>query len=207
MGHVGQSHVPVTRSVASPVVISLRHLPACVGIHPVWCVCYIFHDMPVTVETLMLRSLQLGFPGPIRRWGFAWDRTWRGIVWRLSETFRRFTRGPNVVWWPVLSRRCGLVSLGRPSLTLVSGTVAWHGLGRSLRLARLLGRDLVVHSASQGCSAGTWLSTLPRKVARQGLGGLLRLPRLLGGDLVACSASQGCSAKPWWFAPSRKVAR
>jgi hypothetical protein len=71
VGPVGQSHGSVTRSIASPVVISLRHLPACVGIHPVWCVRYMFPDMPVIVETLMLRSLQLGFTSPIRRWGFA----------------------------------------------------------------------------------------------------------------------------------------
>lgn len=43
------------------------------------------------------------------------------------------------------------------------------GLGRSLRLARLLDRDLVTRPTSQGCLAGTWLSVLSRKVARQRL--------------------------------------
>jgi hypothetical protein len=79
----------------------------------------------------------------------------------------------------VLSRRSGLLSSGRPSLTLVSGKVAWQRLGRPLCLARLLGRDLVIRAASQGYSAGTWSPAPPRKIARQGLGRPLRLVRLL----------------------------
>jgi hypothetical protein len=60
----------VARSVASPVVIGLCHLHACVDIHPVWCIHYIFPDILVTVDILMLRSLRLGLTGPIRRWWF-----------------------------------------------------------------------------------------------------------------------------------------
>jgi hypothetical protein len=41
-----------------------------------------------------------------------------------------------------------------------------RGLGRPLRLADLLGRDLVVHLTSQTCSAGTWSSAPPRGLAR-----------------------------------------
>jgi hypothetical protein len=73
--------------------------------------------------------------------------------------------------------------------------VARQGLGRPLRVARLLSRDLVVHSASQGCSAGPWWFAPSPKVARGRLSRLLRLTRLLGKALVVCSVSQGCSVE------------
>jgi hypothetical protein len=44
--------------------------------------------------------------------------------------------------------------------------VARHEVGRPLRFARLLDRDLVARSVSRGCSAGTWLSSLPREFAQ-----------------------------------------
>jgi hypothetical protein len=185
----------------------------------VWGVRYIFSGMPITVETLMLRSLLLGLIGPTRWWGFAWDSTWWCVVWRPSRTSRRYTRGSGVVWWwPVLSSWCGLASLGQPFpytsqtsagpgclplwLGCSAGTwlpappreAARHGLGRPLRLARLLSMDLVPRSTSQGCLAGTWSPALPCKAARQGLDRPFCLARLLGRDLVIHSASQGCSA-------------
>jgi hypothetical protein len=52
---------------------------------------------------------------------------------------------------------------------------------------------LVAHSASQGCSVGTWSFAPPREVARQRLSRPLHLTRFLGGDLVTRSASYGCS--------------
>jgi hypothetical protein len=85
--------------------------------------------------------------------------------------------------------------------------VAWQGHGRLLCLARLLGRDLVTRSTSQGCSVQTWSSTPPHKAALQGLGRSLCLARLLGRDLVLTrllgrdlvvrTASQGCSIRTW----------
>jgi hypothetical protein len=96
-----------------------------------------------------------------------------------------------------LSRQRGLVSLGRPSLTLVSSKVARQGPSRPLYLARLLDRDLVASSVSQGCSTGLGHPLLFREVARQGLGHPLCLASLLGRDLVILSASPGCSAGTW----------
>jgi hypothetical protein len=40
-------------SVASPVVTCLRHLSSCVGIHPEWCIRYIYPNILVTVEKLV----------------------------------------------------------------------------------------------------------------------------------------------------------
>jgi hypothetical protein len=57
---------------------------------------------------------------------------------------------------------------------------AWRGLGRSPRLADLLGGGLLVRPASWTCLAG--------------LGRSPRLADLLGGDLVARPASQTCLA-------------
>jgi hypothetical protein len=78
----------------------------------------------------------------------------------------------------------------------ISDNVALQRLGRPLCLARLLGRDFVAHSALQGfsietwspaprgCSVGSWLPTLPCKVAGQGLGRPLYLARLLDRDFL-----------------------
>jgi hypothetical protein len=98
--------------------------------------------------------------------------------------------------------------------------VTRHEVGRLLRLARMLGRDLVVRSTLQGCSAGTWSSALPRRVTRQGLDRPLHparllgrnlvvrfASRLLGRDLVVRSAPHGCSTGTWSFAPPHGVAR
>ena len=57
-------------------------------------------------------------------------------------------------------------------------------LGRSPRLADLLGGDLVVRSASHTCSVGTWLFALPRRLARRGFDHMPLLADLLGEDLV-----------------------
>jgi hypothetical protein len=147
--------------------MGLRHLLACVGIHLVWCIRYIFPDVLVTIETLMLRSLRLELTGSVRWRGFAWDSTWWSFIWCPLETFRRCIWGTYVVWWwPVLSYRHRLISLGRHSLTLVSSKVARQGPGCSLHLVRLLGRDLVALFASQGRSTGTWSPAPPHKVAR-----------------------------------------
>lgn len=56
-------------------------------------------------------------------------------------------------------------------------------VGRPLRLAGLLGRELVGRSTSQG--------------AQQRVGRLLCFTGLLDRDLVGRSASQGCSAETW----------
>jgi hypothetical protein len=63
VGPVGQTHDTVARSVASPIIMVLRHLPSCIGIHPVWCIHYIFPNILVTIDISMLRSLQLGLTG------------------------------------------------------------------------------------------------------------------------------------------------
>jgi hypothetical protein len=49
-----------------------------------------------------------------------------------------------------------------------------------LRLVESLGWVLVNHSASHGCSAGTWSASLPRRLDRWGLGRSLRHTGLLG---------------------------
>jgi hypothetical protein len=46
--------------------------------------------------------------------------------------------------------------------------VARQGVGRPLRLLGLFGGELVVHSASQGCSTKSWSSAPPHGVARRG---------------------------------------
>jgi hypothetical protein len=43
--------------------------------------------------------------------------------------------------------------------------VARWSLGRAIGLAGLLSRDLVGHSASQGCSIETWSAAPPHRVA------------------------------------------
>lgn len=106
------------------------------------------------------------------------------VILRPSKTFRHHTRDPDIVWsWPVypadvgsyhwvgllrwsLARLLdrGLVvcfasqgfSAGTWSLT-PSRKVTRQGLGHPPRFARLLGRDLVVRSVSQSCSAETSL--------------------------------------------------
>jgi hypothetical protein len=50
---------------------------------------------------------------------------------------------------------------------LALGLTRWV-LDRSFRLVDLLSGDLVVHSALQICSTGTWSSSLPRRLARRG---------------------------------------
>jgi hypothetical protein len=82
-----------------------------------------------------------------------------------------------------------------------------QGAGRPIRLAGLLGGDLVTHPASLACSAETWSFAPPRRLARRGLGRLPRLAGLLGGDLVARPASLARSAGTWSFAPPRRLAR
>jgi hypothetical protein len=57
-------------------------------------------------------------------------------------------------------------------------------------------RDLVVGSASRGCSIETWSLASPRGVARQRVGRSL-LAGLFGGDLVVGSVSRGCLAESW----------
>jgi hypothetical protein len=79
--------------------------------------------------------------------------------------------------------RCGPVPLDLGFLLV--GVDSWsvtpprwlarRGIGRSLCHAGLLGGDLVGHSASLACSAGTWSATMPPWLARQGLGRPLRL--------------------------------
>jgi hypothetical protein len=81
------------------------------------------------------------------------------------------------------------------------------GLGCPLRLAGLLGRDLIVRSATPGCSTGTWSFALSPEVARQGLGRPIHLVMLLDKDLVIHSASRGCLAGTWSSAPPHDVAR
>jgi hypothetical protein len=79
---------------------------------------------------------------------------------------------------------------------LPRGSTRWE-LGHSPRLADLLGRVLVVCSASRTCSAETWSSTPPCRLAWWGLGRPPRLVDLLGGGLVLCFASQTCSVGTW----------
>jgi hypothetical protein len=75
--------------------------------------------------------------------------------------------------------------------------VALHKVGHPLCLAGLLGRVLIVRSASRGCSAGTWSTAPSREDSRQGLGRPLCLSSLLRGYLVVRSVSQGCSTGTW----------
>jgi hypothetical protein len=63
--------------------------------------------------------------------------------------------------------------------------VARHEVGHPLRLVRLLCRYLVVRSASQGCSTGTWSFTSSRGVALEGLCRPLYLAGLLDRYLVS----------------------
>jgi hypothetical protein len=69
----------------------------------------------------------------------------------------------------------------------------WWAIGWSPRLADLLGRDLVVHPASQTCSTVAWSFAPPHRLARRGLGHSPRLVGLLSADLVVRPASQTCS--------------
>jgi hypothetical protein len=151
--------------------------------------------------------------------GHSLDSTWQCTVWRSFGTLRHRTQGPDVVWWwPVLSPltwahiiRLALLLrwLDRHETWLLAPPrgVAHHEGGHPLRLARLLGRELVVHSALHGCSAGTWSSSSPREVARLGLGCLLYLTSLLGRDLVVYSTLRGCLAGTWSSALPCGVAR
>lgn len=130
----------------------------------------------------MLRSSRLGLTGPIRWWWFAQDgmRHVSSYVHRrpfdtIPETRTQFGHDPFILLtW---ARIIGLAFYA--GLWQGCSTEAWSsasprkvsrlGLGRSLRLARLLDRDLVTRPALQGCLAGTWLSVPSRKVARQRL--------------------------------------
>lgn len=67
----GSAHGTVARTIASPVIMGMCHLPSCVRIHLVWSIHYIFTDILVIVDILILRSLRLGLIGPIHRWWFA----------------------------------------------------------------------------------------------------------------------------------------
>jgi hypothetical protein len=93
----------------------------------------------------------------------------------------------------------------------------WWELGRSPRLADLLGGVLVVCSTLQTCSAGIWSSASPRRLAWRGLGRLPHLVELIGGDLVVRFAdllggnlvvrSQTCSVGTWSSALSRGLGK
>jgi hypothetical protein len=63
---------------------------------------------------------------------------------------------------------------------LPCGSARW-GFDRSPHLAHLIGGDLVVHPASQTCSAGAWSVAPPCRLARRGLDRLPRLKDFLGG--------------------------
>jgi hypothetical protein len=86
-------------------------------------------------------------------------------------------------------------------------SLSWSGPKWSSCLTNLLGRDLVGHSASRTCSAGTWSAASPHGLARRGPGWWLRRADLLDSDLVGCSASRTCSAETWSVALPRGLAR
>jgi hypothetical protein len=100
-----------------------------------------------------------------------------------------------------------LVCFSGLSLCTWYQAIRWVVLLLRQSFIRMLNKDLVIDSASQGCSVETWSSAPPREVARQGLGRLLRLARLLGRDLIARSSSQGCSVGSSSPTPPRKFAR
>jgi hypothetical protein len=54
-GPVGQSHGAFAHHAFLPVVMSPRHLLACVGIHPIWCIYHALPSIRVTIEASMLR--------------------------------------------------------------------------------------------------------------------------------------------------------
>jgi hypothetical protein len=114
--------------------------------------------------------------------------------------------------WDLTRVTCSLLGMRLvcfPGLSLCTlyQAVRWVSLLLHQSLIRMLNKDLVIGSASQGFSAETWSSAPPREVARQGLGRLLCLARLLGRDLIACSTSQGCSVGSSSPTPPRKFAR
>jgi hypothetical protein len=73
----------------------------------------------------------------------------------------------------------------------------WAICARDFKTWVRFDRGLVVSHATQSCYAGTWSSTLPRRLALQGLGRLLCLDDLLGSVLVIRPASRSCSAGTW----------
>jgi hypothetical protein len=83
----------------------------------------------------------------------------------------------------------------------------WYGPVRPLRLAILLGRDLVGRSSSRSCSAWTWSVAPPRGLAQKGHGRPLCLIVSLDRDLVSASASWSCSTRTLSVASPRGLAR
>jgi hypothetical protein len=162
--------------------------------------------MRVTIETLTLRSPLLGWLAPYISGGLLVM-----MMYRLMPVKDLLTLylGPGrglvmtrlvLLLWASIVRSTFLLCQSDWNGTRSSAPpceVALHKVGHPLCLAGLLGRVLIVRSASRGCLEGTWSSALYRKVARQGLGHPLYLMSLLDGDLVVRSVSRGWSAGTW----------
>jgi hypothetical protein len=156
---MGQFNGAVVRVVALSVVTNLRHPPACVGIHLVWCICCVLLGMRVTVETLALRPYDRGWLAHVRGGLLEAIRDGISSVFDrdFSTPYPRSVRG--LVMTHLVTLDAGSTALGRSVGQVNSGP------GHLPCLVRSLGRDLVVYSASWSCSVGTWSLAPPHGVA------------------------------------------
>jgi hypothetical protein len=199
----------ISRAVL-PTVTTLRHLLACVGVDPVWCICRVEPNIRATIKALMLRSFMNRIVQPVKVVGACLE-LYLGRCGHIliSIAITRRALGLSFTWLPSATPHL-VVSC----FVLVGVDIATSDLG--FHLADFLSRDLGGHpvlwtflagvwpvAPPRTCSAGTCPVALPRGFAWQRPGRLPCLAYLLDRDLSGRSASRTCSIGRLWSVKKR----